>query len=486
MKRIKYSLYILAAVLISGTACKKSFLEIDPQQNTDVAQSIVDVSSMRAAVNGIYSLLQSANSYGRSATLFPDLMADNAQISVLNANRYLPQDQYTVASNDGMVSSLWNNLYAVVANANLVLQKGEALAVPAVDTAEKRRLLGQAYALRSLGYFNLVRFFSQPYNYSADASHLGVILTLQTATEKSGAVAAPRSTVKQTYDQIIKDLDSAMSKMSADTTVTAASSRTRFNYFGAQALLSRVYLYKQDYAKVIDLTTKLLDKKKYTLLTRVNFVADLKKQNNVESIFEVANTLTDNLGNDALGYFYSQGGYGDAIATDTMYKIYKSTDIRRDFVTRSRRTGTGGENPANIVNKYANLNFDENLKVLRLAEIYLNRAEAYANSNQEDLARADMNTIIGRSDTDPASQLTAAVTGPALLTAILVERRKEFAFEGHRLFDLTRTKQTFTKTRRGTITFIVNSPENRTILPIPQREMDANPQLAGQQNPGYN
>ncbi len=487
MKRIKYSLYILAAVLLAGTACKKSFLEIDPQQNTDVNQTITDVPSIRSAVNGIYSLLQSSNSYGRTATLIPDLMSDNLQISVLQANRYLNQDQYTVASNDGMVTNLWNNLYAVVANANLIIQKAESLTVPVADTAEKRRLLGQAYALRSLGYFNLVRFFSQPYNYSADASHLGVPITLQTATEKSGAAALPRNTVKQTYDQIIKDLDSAMSKMSADTTVTSATSRSRFNYFGAQALLSRVYLYKQDYAKVIDLTTKLIDKKKYALLVRTAFVADFKKQSNVESIFEVANTATDNLSTDALAYFYNQSGYGDAIATDTMYKIYKSTDIRRDFITRSRRTGTGGENPANIVNKYSNITtYEENIKVLRLAEVYMNRAEAYANSSQEDLARADINTIIGRSDTDPASQLTVAVTGPALLTAILNERRREFAFEGHRLFDLTRTKQTFTKTRRGTITFIVNAPENRTIMPIPQREMDANPQLAGQQNPGYN
>jgi len=80
----------------------------------------------------------------------------------------------------------------------------------------------------------------------------------------------------------------------------------------------------------------------------------------------------------------------------------------------------------------------------------------------------------------------AGVTGDDLKKAILNERRKEFAFEGHRLFDLTRLKQTFIKTRRGSTTFTIVAPENRTIMPIPQRELDANPKMAGQQNPGYN
>lgn len=487
MKRIKYSIYILASVVLTGTACKKSFLEIDPQQNTDVNATMVDVPSIRAAVNGIYSLLQSSNSYGRTATLVPDLMSDNLQISVVQANRYLNQDQYTVVATDGMVGNLWNNLYAVVANANLIIQKGEPLTVPVADTAEKRKLIGQAYALRALGYFNLARFFAQPYNYSAGATHMGVPIVLTTATEKSGAVALPRNTVKETYDQIIKDLDSAVSKLSADTAASATSSKTRINFFGAQALLSRVYLYKEDYAKVIELSTKLIDKKKYSLLPRTNLVADFKKQNNAETIFEVAFTATDNLSTDALGYFFNQSGYGDAIATDTMYKIYKSSDIRRDFITRSRRTGSGGENPANIVNKYSNVStYEENLKVLRLAEVYLNRAEAYAYSGQDDLARADLNVIVGRADTTAAAQVGAGVTGDDLKKAILNERRKEFAFEGHRLFDLTRLKQTFIKTRRGSTTFTIVAPENRTIMPIPQRELDANPKMAGQQNPGYN
>jgi hypothetical protein len=167
--------------------------------------------------------------------------------------------------------------------------------------------------------------------------------------------------------------------------------------------------------------------------------------------------------------------------------MYKSTDARRGFMSRSKRLGSGGENPANIVTKYSNVTtFDENIKVIRLAEMYLIRSEANAHLVNEIPARADLNTIIGRSDTNPASQVGVTVTGSALISAIINERRKELAFEGHRLFDLIRNKLSFTKTTRGGGTISITYPTNKTISPIPQTEMDANSGLSGQQNPGYN
>ena len=484
MKKIQIYFSFLLMLTIIATSCKKDFLEIDPKQNTDVGQTITDIAGMRAAINGIHSLLQSSNYYGRTLTLLPDLMADNEQISILNANRYQPQDQYVTTANDGMTSGLWNSLYSVVANANLMIQKAPDVTVANSDTAEKRRLIGQAYALRGMAYFDLVRFFAQPYNFTTDASHLGVPLVTTTSTDRSGIVSPPRSTVKQVYDQITSDLTKAISNLSS---YTSTSAKGRFNLYGAQALLSRVYLYKEDWQGVIIMTSAVIGANKYSLLPRATFVEDFKKQYNSESIFEVANTATDNLSTNSIGYFYNQGGYGDAIATDGIYNAYPSTDVRKNFMTRGKRSGSGGENPANIVNKYSNITtFEENIKVIRLAEMYLNRAEAYAKSGQEPLAIADVNRIISRSDTDPLSLVPGTTTGAALVTAILNERRKELAFEGQRLFDLTRNKISFTKISRGGISIAVNYPENKAILPIPQSELDANSNIRSQQNPGYN
>lgn len=485
MKRVKIYFTSLVLIALTVVSCKKEFLEIDPKQNTDAGKAITDIAGLRAAVTGVYSLLQSADNYGRTSTLLPDLMADNLYISVLNANRYQPQDQYVTSANDGMATGLWNNLYTVVANSNLIIEKGPGITIAAADTAEKRRLVGQAYALRALAYFDLARFFAQPYNFTADASHLGVPVLTTTSTDKSNIAAPARNTVKQTYDQIISDLNSAINNLSSYTS-TSSTAKGKFNLYGAQALLSRVYLYKGDWQGAADMASAVISANKYTLLPRATFVDDFKKQYNSESIFEVANTTTDNLSTNSIGYFFNQSGYGDALATDGLYNSYSSTDVRKGFMTRSKRSGSGGENPANIVNKYSNVStFDENLKVIRLAELYLNRAEANAHLGKEDLARTDVNVIIGRSNSDATALVPLTTTGSALLTAILNERRKELAFEGHRLFDLTRNKLSFTKIRRGGIAIEVTYPNNKTILPIPQRELDANPNIRGQQNPGY-
>lgn len=480
---IKRIIPVVAISIILFTSCKKSFLELDPQQNTDVSKTIQDINGLRAAITGIYSSLQGVNDYGRSVPLLPDLMSDNLFISVVNSNRYQPQDQYVTIVSDGNASAMWNSLYAIVANANLVIDKGPSAIVINADTAEKRRLIGEAYAIRALTYFDLSRFFAQPYNFTSDASHLGVPIVLKTGTDKTEIQAPPRSSVKLIYDQIVSDLNSAISNLSAATTTTT---KTKFNLYAAQALLARVNLYKGDWQNTINIATALIGANKYTLLPRATFIEDFKKQNNAESVFEVANTSTDNLGTNALSYFYSQSGYGDAIATDSLYNLYKTTDIRRGFMLRSRRTGSGGENPANIVTKYANVtSYEENIKVIRLAEIYLTRAEAYARLNMEAQARTDLNVVITRSDTDASSLVNTNTTGNALITAILNERRKELAFEGHRLFDLIRNKISFTKIRRGGSAIAVNYPSNKTVLPIPQTELDANPAIRTQQNPGY-
>ncbi|WP_109697223.1 RagB/SusD family nutrient uptake outer membrane protein [Chitinophaga deserti] len=481
MSIIKKNIYALLAGTVLLASCSKDFLTLEPRQNTEVSVAIKDLQGMRAAVNGLYSALQSANYYGRTASVLPDLQSDNAHISTNYSNRYSNQDTYTTTANDGMASGLWNSLYITVANANLLIEKGTALQLPAADTAEQRSILGQAYALRGLAYFDLARYFCQPYNFTADASHMGAPIVLKTATEKAGIVAPPRSTVKQTYDRIIEDLDSAVSKLNRTTSVSV---RAKFNVYAAKALLARVYLYKGEWAKVVPLCTDVLaaGSSRYSLIPASTMLGDFLKQNNPEVILEVANTATDNNSTDWLGYFYDQGGYGDMLSTAGLYNIYSATDARRGFITKGSRSS--GENPAYIVGKYTR-KFEENVKLIRLAEIYLTRAEAYAQLGESDKAIADANVVIARADSDPAALLDAALTGTPLVEAVLLERRKELAFEGQRLFDLTRYKKDFVKIRRGGNTINVKYPENRTIQPIPQRELDANAGLKGQQNPGY-
>lgn len=477
---MKKSIYIYAiAGLVLTMSCKKTFLDLDPQQQTDADLVVKDLPGTRAAITGVYSLMQPLTYYGRHAMVLPDLMSDNGFVSSVNQKRYLNYDQYIVNATDGTASDLWKQLYRVVVNTNLLIAKAEANDYPEADKAEAQFIIGEAYALRALAYFDLMRFFALPYNYTADGSHLGVPVVLKSGTDNSQVISPKRNTAKEVYTQIIADFNKAMSLMPKSPVGFKSSLRGRMSYYGAKALLSRVQLYKGDWVAADTLATDVIAKGGYNLLPRATMVEESRKQNSVEAIFEIQYNILDNLDSDALVNFYWQSGsYGDGLATEDLYKKYAATDIRRSFVTKGSRKN--GENPAYLITKYTNnVNYEEPVRVIRLAEVYLIRAEARANEGLDGLAAADVDVVGGRADVD-WKPVTA--TGDALKTIVLDERRKELAFEGHRLFDLTRNKLSFTKFLSGR-SIAIDKTDKRTILPIPQSEMNANINM--EQNEAY-
>src|SRR5690606_35943942 len=145
------------------------------------------------------------------------------------------------------------------------------------------------------------------------------------------------------------------------------------------------------------------------------------------SIFEIINSAIDRPSTDGIGYFFEQAGYGDGLATKDLYDIYSSTDVRKSLIQQGVRPSA--ENPAYFVLKYPNgyVTMDDNIKVMRLSEVYLIRAEARAELALTDNsytagAQADLNVIVQRADLNAAD---FSQTGPALIDRILVERRKE-------------------------------------------------------------
>lgn len=476
----RLSAALLTGLFITGiTACSKDFLETKSEQSAEIKNAIKDLPTLRAAVTGVYSLLQSETYYGRTYSLLPDLMSDNEFISVVNSNRYRNQDQYITTANDAAAADTWNQLYAVVANCNLIIQKGPGITLNQVtsDTTEARQLVAEAHSLRAMAFFDLCRFYAQPYNFTANASHWGVPIV--TTTDPDNPQSPARNTVQQSYAQIISDLSKASEGFGSKSTGAHAG---RFNLHAARALLSRVMLYKGDWKGADSVASLVIRDGKYKLLERDKLVNDFKLANNGETILEVVNNATDNRGTASLAYFYDQlVGYGDAIASKELYDRYDSADVRKSFMRIGKRTGSGGENPAVLIMKYKDPQ-TENIKLIRLSEIFLIRAEALARLGNTTAAQADVTRIANRADT-LVKAITA--TGDALISAILLEKRKELAFEGHRLFDLTRNKLSFTKYLGGDEKKDITYPADKTIQPIPQRELDANTAIRDQQNKGY-
>ncbi len=467
------------ATLIFSASCKKSFLELEPQQQTDANLVIKDLAGTRAAVTGTYSLFQSVNYYGRNAVVLPDLMSDNVFVSTKNQGRFLLYDQYNAIATEGYAASLWNQLYRIVVNANLLIGKAEKNEYPDTEKAEATYIIGEAYAIRALAYFDLMRFFAMPYNYTPDASHAGVPLVIKSGTSKEEVIAPNRSSAKEVYTQIVADFNKAMSLMPKKPVGFSSSLRGRMTYFGAKALLARTQLYREDWVAADSLATDVIVSGGYSLLPRATLVEDSKKQNSSEAIFEIQYNILDNLGSNALvNYYWQSGSYGDGLATEDLFNTYAATDARRGFITKGARKS--GENPAYLITKYTNItNYEEPVRVIRLAEVYLIRAEARAKLGLNGPAAADLDIVATRAD---ALWTPTVATDSELISLIIKERRKELAFEGHRLFDLTRNNLSFVKYRSGS-TIPVSNTSLKTILPIPQSEINANPNI--EQNEAY-
>lgn len=480
MKRLLYIMIVTITISSLGS-CRKNFLETNPMQSTAADMAITNLAGARAAGNGLYGMLQSAGLYGRTFPVIADLMADNIYLSRRNSNRYQTYDQYTVTITDSYASGLWSQLYAVIVNANILIAKANSISFPASDQPEADHLVGEAYTLRAMAHFDLVRLFSQPYNYSAGATHPGVPVI--TNGDYGQVIEPARNTVKEVYDQVIADLKKSIELLPATPVGFAASFKGKVTLNAAKALLARVYLYKEDWANAEAMATEVIDSKKYTLLANNGYVANSRLQNNTETIFEVQYTATDNLGSDAMVNFSKQGGsYGDALATENLYNIYTAADVRRGLLLMGKRSGSGGEDPAVQITKFDNTStYLEGIKIIRLAEVYLIRAEARARQGGKDaLAIADLDVI--RKRADAAAAVTTA-TGNDLINLVLLERRKELFLEGHRLFDLTRNKLSFTKYRTGGLEIPVVNTSLKTILPIPSSEMNNNKKM--EQNEGY-
>ncbi|WP_461533317.1 RagB/SusD family nutrient uptake outer membrane protein [Sinomicrobium sp.] len=468
---IKNTICSLLIILVASS-CGSDFLDIDPEQNISSEQAITDLNTLQTAMNGIYSKLQSSDYYGRSMYIIPELMADNLYLSSRNTGRYLDHESFAVTEEDSYSNGLWNQMYAVIVNATKAIEGGENL-VPVTDEQQQEidQLVGEAYALRALAHFDLVRLFAQPYNFTSDATHNGVpVISRSEANE----IAPSRNTVKEVYDQINSDLETAIFKM------TEERKNGKFTIYSAKALAARSYLYQENYEMAITLSTDVLKNGGYTLISNSNYPELWSEAFNSESIFEVVNTVADNEGSNSLGHFFDPTGYADALVPEELYVLYDSDDARRQETIR-QGSKTGAEDDALFVHKFPNgTSWDDNTKVLRLAEQYLIRAEAYAKTGKPELAQDDLMTVINRADPDA---VRISESGQPLIDRILEERRKELAFEGHRLFDLNRNKKDVRIIQSENV-LEVTYPNDKFILPIPLDEINANPSIKPQ-NPGY-
>ncbi|MEA5461455.1 RagB/SusD family nutrient uptake outer membrane protein [Arcicella sp. LKC2W] len=439
MKKIKIYLFALLAVgLVSS--CEQ-VLEQTPQ--TAVEDKITDASTARAVLNGAYNGLQSANYMGTRYTLLPDLAGGNLRHSGTFSD-FAAIANRSVLPTDNAGSVMWIQIYNSIQRANLLIKFVPAINEAGFTETEKKQIIAEARALRAFHYFNLVRWWG------------GVPIVTQPTDKADASLNVPRNTVAEVYKQINDDLDAA----SPDLLVTNAARITKNT---ALAMKCRAALYNKDWASVNTLADQIVATNRHSLMPKTTDVFN-GGQGTAESIWELQFEATNS---NTLAFFLFStqlGGRNEMRPSPSLTALYSLVDNRRILTTsydvqlKYFRVSTGTDRPV----------------MFRLAEVLLNKAEALAEQNKDADALVLLNRIRTRAGLTASP---ATLVGQALKDEIFLQRRLELALEGHYFFDLVRTGRAAQA--------LTNWNSNQALLPIPDREMKANPAFAGQQNPGY-
>lgn len=481
MKKVinKYTIGCLSLALVLGS-CSKSFITKSPQTSLLTSQALGDSSALQAALNGAYNELGVVDVYGRDLPVVGDLMADNTYVQIKNSNRYISQYNYSVTAEDAIPFDVWSACYTAILRVNQVI---DAITTGSFSGTTINQIESQALAIRALMYFKLVNYFAT--TYTADSSKLGVPLVLHYAP-----FALPtRSSIGTVYNQIVSDLKTAIPL--APPYVNSVT----LNQYAEEALLARVYLYTGDYTDAESTAQDVINNSGFSLVSAANLVSFWANPaihtDQVEVMFEINQDVLENNGFDDLGGIYVNG-YADLYCSnqlDSLYFLHDTTDARAQLIL-SGATATGV--PAWVVNKYPNAgNSDrDNPKVIRLAEVYLIGAESAARNGDANTAKTWLNALMAKRDTTFPGYTDA---GQALINDVVLERRKELAFEGDRFFDLNRLGLSIFRSPNagalpagpGNVNLVIPYPDNRRVAPIPNAEIQANPNIASQQNPGY-
>ncbi len=479
MKNLK-NIYILIAVVIGLTSCKKSFLDEKPPAADPVTDAIKTENDLSDAVNGMYATMRSTNSFGTNVPVLGDLLADNAYVSSSNSGYFTAEQNYLLLATNAEAQSIYSQLYYSILQANRIIYAANTLP----SSSNVLQLKGEAYTARALNYLTLVNFFATPFN--ANAAAAGVPL-VTAPTNVTGPFSKPaRATVGAVYTKIISDLDSAYAIMPTASTSLHSINSNYITKFTAKAIEARAYLYKGDYANARDAALLVVQGGGYTLAPSTGLVSywasPAASTNKVETIFELALNLATNNGTGGVDYFYNQAGYGQNLVYQDLYNKYSTTDIRRSlFLTTSATRGS-----VIVLNKYSNTTNTadkDDIKIIRYAEVLLTLAEGYARSNDNVNALLYLNQVAQRRDPTFVGYTS---TGTQLTDDIVAERRKELVGEGLRLFDLNRLQLPINRpaqTNIYTTLQVVPFMDYRRLLPIPQVEVDAN--SSNTQNPGY-
>ncbi|MBL0882244.1 MAG: RagB/SusD family nutrient uptake outer membrane protein [Chitinophagaceae bacterium] len=464
-------------ILTIGTllSCKKSELELGPFNQIETAKAFNTQTDVSLAINGMYAGMRGA--YVNSTwNILGDALADNVILSTFGRQTLVNFSEWRY--NGNATSTFITTGYSVIRRANAILENIDKFPVGAF----KDNARGEALAVRALLHFDIARLYAKTFTNATNTDSVAPYIVSTAATQLPS-----KEPVRGFYNKIVADL------VAAEPLIAVNNGTGKLNRAAVNGLLSRVYLYMGDYARAITAANQALGTNP-VLPSLADFARVWTDETSNGVLFKVLNTSQDDINTPGVNYYQITSGNirSEYVAEYNLRQAFSATDVRTTaYIVTSPYNGV----QQNHVIKYrgrigGNLGVLD-VKILRTAEVLLNRAESNARLGNETAALADLNLLGAQryANYQPITNLS----GAALITEILKERRLELAFEGDRFFDLKRLNLPINRdgTRgdradgTGTTYLFLNMAANdhRFQLPYPNSEINFN--INFKQNPGY-
>lgn len=451
-KNIKSALRYSFVIGLTGLVSCDEFLDVRPKDSISTTDEvIVNKASAESALRGIYSALGSDGYYGTSFQSIAYLSGDNVAWtgSQSQVQEFINKK---VNADNATISAAWNAIYRTINRTNNVIAAVPQITDPLLTDALRNQILGEALFVRALSYFDLARTWG------------GAPLITEPTLKAGDNQDIRRSTLQETYALVLSDLNAAEPLLTETTDRYKATRKTVW------ALKSRFYLYQNDWINAEAFASKVISDTRYKLLKPYGSFFQSNARGTEESVFEIFyNGTTEVNGHRNQWQPQTNSGTRQWAPNDAFIKLVNDPLIggnRSVLVARDNQNRWYG-------NLYYRSPASDPSYVIRVAELYLIRAEARAQQTKLPEALGDLNAVRDRAGLG----VSTAATQSEILLAIENERRIEFAFEAHRWFDLVRT---------GRADDVLGVAESfRYVLPIPADQMLVDEALAGDQNPNY-
>ncbi|MDH6356937.1 RagB/SusD family nutrient uptake outer membrane protein [Parabacteroides sp. PF5-9] len=451
MKKI-FSIICLSCLLASVTSCD-DFLTETPTVAIPTEDAFVSANDYTIALNGVYYTLGTYRFLGRDIQALGEVASDNSDHSAATSHFY-NIFSYQILNTNAYLEEIWRYGYAAIDRATRIIVAGEsATDMEGDDMTTINYCVAQAYGARALSMFYLTNIFGLPYS-DANKSSLGVVNVTKTIApfEK-----VERTTVEENYRQILADI--AKSKEFYGKEGVEDAQYIHMNQAAVAALEARVKLYMQDYAGAINAAHTAIELRDGMIVSTAGEYWQMFKELLIssEDIFVIAKSETDYLSANSLNTLWNK--YGVSLNKKTIDE-FADTDIRKSLLIAA--SWDGGK-----LGGIATNNQIQNLPVLRLPELYLTLAEAYAATGNYGEAKKNLLEVAVKRD---ASYAAEGVKEDASIMAVIRQERKlELAQEGHRFFDARRWNEVI-DVANGTLK---NFDVAKFQFPIPAKEVNA-------------